>query len=346
MMSQRGTGNVSSLQPCTQNSTLPHNMFQQIFTIARNTFIESIRQPVFAVLILGATLLLILNPMISAYTLDDDNKQLLDMGLSTLLLAGVFLAAFTATGVLSEEIENRTVLTVVSKPIARPVFVLGKYFGVVGAIGTAFWVLTVVFLLAYRHKVMQTASDPFDTPVLTFGIVGLLIALVVSIVGNYLYQWIFSSTFVVMFALLETLAWVMVLVVNPEWNFQSPAIDWHPQIMWGLLLIFEGLLIITAVAIAVSTRLGQVMTLVVCFGVALMGMVSDYFLGQRAEESRIAGFFYRIIPNLQLFWPADALTQGNDFTGGYIALLSGYSALVIVAVLAVAVALFQTREVG
>ena len=81
----------------------------QLVTIARNTFTESIRQPIFAVVLLVAGLALSLNPSLSAYTLEDDNKLLIDMGLSTLFLAGLALTAFTATSVLSNEIQQRTV---------------------------------------------------------------------------------------------------------------------------------------------------------------------------------------------------------------------------------------------
>ena len=109
-------------------------MFQQTLTIARNTFFESIRQPIYVIMVLAVSLMLILNTFLAGYTLEDDNRLLMDMGLSTLFWAGMLMAVFTATGVLSDEIDNKTVLTVVSKPVGRPIFVLGKYVGVTGAI--------------------------------------------------------------------------------------------------------------------------------------------------------------------------------------------------------------------
>jgi hypothetical protein len=53
-----------------------------------------------------------------------------------------------------------------------------------------------------------------------------------------------------------------------------------------------------------------------------------------------------LVPNLQFFWSADAITQGTPITAGLFGLVSGYAALQVLAVLAVAVALFQNREVG
>jgi len=55
---------------------------------------------------------------------------------------------------------------------------------------------------------------------------------------------------------------------------------------------------------------------------------------------------YGIAPNLQFLWPADAITQGHPFDGMYILSVSVYALLYTLVVLAIAVALFQTREVG
>lgn len=334
-------------------------MFQQLLTIARNTFVESTRQPIYVVLVMLATAMLVLNTSLAAYTMSDDNKILVDMGLSTLFLAGLLLAAFTATGVLSAEVDNRTVLTVVSKPVPRPVFVVGKFAGVAGALGLAFWTLMLIFLLTVRHKVMQRASDDFDGPVLLFGALAILLALVGSTLANYFYRWVFTSTFVFVFAAMSTVAVGLTLVINSHWQFQPVVTDLDPQLLTALLLVFEAVLILTAVAIACSTRLGQVMTLVICTLVFLLGLVSHYFSTQADKTIGNVGdsvvhqvlywllkAFFFLVPNLQYLWQADAISQGSTITAGHLLLLSGYSLFYVGAVLCLAVALFQTREVG
>ena len=334
-------------------------MIQQLLAIARNTFVESTRQPIYVVLVLLGTALLALNPSLTAYSLDDDNKLLIELGLSTLFLLGMLLAGFTATGVLSAELENRTVLTVVSKPVSRPLFVLGKYVGVAGALALAFWTLTPIFLLTVRHRVLQRASDPIDSPVLIFGILAFVLALVGATLANYFYRWVFTSSFVFMFAVLATVALGLVLVIDKNWQFQSPVTDLNPQLLIALLLVFEAVLILTAVAIASSTRLGQVMTLVVCVLVFLLGLVSHYF---NVEVDKTLGSvegspfhqllywflkaFFMLVPNLQYLWQADALMQGHALPIVHVLRLTGYSFLYITAALSLAIALFQTREVG
>ena len=116
-------------------------MLGQLYTITRNTFLESLRQPIVLVITIVGSVLIWLNLSIAAYTFDDDNKILIDCGLGTLALAGLLVAGFCATGVLSAEIETRTVLTVVSKPVSRVVFVLGKFLGVALAVMLVYWLL-------------------------------------------------------------------------------------------------------------------------------------------------------------------------------------------------------------
>jgi ABC-type transport system involved in multi-copper enzyme maturation permease subunit len=337
-------------------------MFGQVWTICRNTFTESIRQPIFTIMMGLTILLLILNVAWSAYTMDDDNKLLIDAGLGTILLAGLMLSAFTATGVLSREIDNKTVLAVISKPIGRPAFVIGKFAGVMAAIALAAWVWSIVFLLTVRHKVLAAASDQFDMPVILFGGGAILIALFIAVWGNYFYRWVFSSTVAAILPIGLTIAYLLVLMINKEWQFQpithefsaDPSIATNyaedvrslAQIMIALGMVWLGLAVISAIAIAASTRLGQVMTLVVCAAAYMLGLVSDYLFGRFADDNPLAALCYAVAPNMGIFWLADALTQMHPITWGYVGLGAAYAVLYIIAALGIAVALFQTREAG
>ncbi len=358
-------------------------MPQQLLTIARNTFTEAIRQPVFVVLLIVGTLAIILAQQLAANTMETgggDNKMLVDMGLSTLFLVSLFLAAFTATGVLSSEVENKTVLTVVSKPVPRPLFVVGKFLGVAGAIGLAYYCLALVFALAIRHRVMSTASDSVDMPVVLFGSLAFAFALGLAAWGNYFYRWVFTSAFANTLAVTLTAAFALVLVIDRHWAVQSPLTEFLvddgrlTQVLIGVVLVFEAVCILTAVAVAASTRLGQVMTLMVCLAVFLLGLITNSlgaYVNSRLNRpaglpvwDSIAAIFaaeqalglkivylitkaaYVLLPNLQFLWPADAITQGNPFTLGYVLSVTAYAALYTGVVLCIAVALFQTREVG
>ncbi|MFM8633998.1 MAG: ABC transporter permease subunit [Planctomycetia bacterium] len=316
--------------------------------LARNAFLESIRQPVHAVLICVGLLALLLNVNVAGYTLEDDNKLLVDLGLSTLFVTGLLMAAFTATGVLAKEIENKTVLTVVSKPVARPLVVLGKFVGVSCAIAVAYWLLSVVFLLTVRHRVQSSvrAEDIFDPPVITFGLMALLLTFVISGLANYLYRWSFPATFAIVGGATVTLAWGLISCISRTWRLQSPMTDFDPQLTIGLALVFEAIVVLTAIAIAASTRLGQIATLLVCLGFFLVGLVGDYFLSNALAGRAWLRPLTAVVPNMQFFWPADALTQGSTITLGYLGTVTLYASFLVGAAMCIAVILFQQRDVG
>lgn len=317
-------------------------------TLIKNAFLESIRQPVHAVIICGALLALILNVNVAGFTLEDDNKLLVDLGLSTLFLVGLLLAAFTATSVLAREIEDKTVITVVSKPVPRPLVVVGKFIGVVAASAIAYWLLAVVFLLSVRHRVQSSIRDEdiFDGPVITFSLLAAFLAFGIAGLANYLYRYSFPATFSIIGAIVVTAAAAVVACIDRWWELQHPLTDVNYQLLIGLLLVFEGIVVLTAIAIAASTRLGQVATLTVCIAVFLVGLVGEYFLHLATMGSEWLQPLAATIPNLQFYWPADAITQGNPISLEYLGLVTVYTSCLTIGALAVAVSLFQTRDVG
>jgi ABC-type transport system involved in multi-copper enzyme maturation permease subunit len=329
-------------------------MFAKLFAVAQTTFTETLRQPIYAVVVFLTWMMLLLNVALSAFSLDDDTKLLLDLGLSTLLLSGLLAAAFCASGTISGEIEDRTVLTIVSKPISRATFLMGKFLGLNGALLMAYYLSSLIFILTVRHRVIQSTGQPFDGPVLVFGFLAVGTALLVAGLGNYLYRWHFSSTFLRLTVPLMSVGFVLVGFIGRHWEFQSFGSDFAtksgagslPSLLIALALIYVAILMISGVALAASTRLGQIMTLLICTAFFLLGLVSNYVFGRFAETHTLANILYRVTGNLQPFWITDALTQGNSVSLAYAGTAIAYGLLYTGALLSLAIALFQTREVG
>ena len=107
------------------------------------------------------------------------------------------------------------------------------------------------------------------------------------------------------------------------------------------------LLILAALALACSTRLEVIPTLCVCSALFLLGLVSDYFWGTRAAHGNAwASVLYSVTPNWQLFWLADALESNNKIPLSYLAEAFGYACAYVGAILAVALMLFEDRELN
>ena len=256
-----------------------------LFTLTKNTFIETLRQPVYAIIIVAALLLLFLSPSVAMYTMGDDNKLLRELGLSTLFLASLFISIFSASGAVGEEIENKTIITVLSKPVRRPIFIISKFLGVAGAVGLAHYICTVVFLMSIRYGVVggEHGAGEHDWTVLSACGVAFLLTFLLSAFFNYSYDWKFSSTAVMSAGIFLTLGLVFLCFIDSRWRFNPGGNGINSLDVYGTVLLFFAAVIIVSLAVTFSSRFNVVVTLSACVGIFLLGLVSEYAFGRFAE---------------------------------------------------------------
>jgi ABC-type Na+ efflux pump permease subunit len=318
----------------------------KLLTIAKNTFTETLRQPVYAIIIVAALFLFFLSPSVTMYTMSDDNKLLRELGLSTLFLSSLFIAVFSASGAVAEELENKTIMTVLSKPVQRPIFVVAKFLGVAGAVVLAHYICTIALLMAIRHGVLESASETHDWTVISAAAAAVGAAFLLSAFFNYVYDWKFSSTAIVLTAIFATLGITFLAFIDKEWKFNPANNRINPVDIYGSVLLLLAAIIIVALAVALSTRFNIVVTLSACIGVFLLGLISDYTFGRFAQTHLWAKIGRYLVPNLQVFWISDAIYEGSDVPLKYILIVGAYALCYTAGILSLAVALFQRRQVG
>jgi ABC-type Na+ efflux pump permease subunit len=318
----------------------------KLFTIAKNTFIETLRQPVYAIIIIAALLLFFISPSIAMYTMSDDNKLLRELGLSTLFLASLFIAIFAASGAVAEEIENKTILTVLCKPVQRPTFILAKFLGVSGAVAMAHYICTIALIMAIRHGILETVDDTHDWTVVGAAALAVGLACLLSAFFNYAYDWKSTSTGMVLLAIFGTIGIIFLTFIDRDWKFNPANNKINALDIYGSVLLFLAALIIAALAVALSTRFNIVVTLSACVGIFLLGLISDWAFGSLAKSHLWAKICYFAIPNLQIFWISDAIYEGSAVPFKYVLISASYALCYTAGILALAVALFQRRQVG
>lgn len=127
--------------------------------IARATTKEAVRQPVFLLMFGIASVLLVVNTFLPFFSLGEDIKMLKDCGLMTILFSGLLLSTWTASNSIASEIEGKTTMTLLSKPINRRQFIVGKYVGIVNAAMILIVPLVIVFCLLLFYKVGYDARE-------------------------------------------------------------------------------------------------------------------------------------------------------------------------------------------
>jgi len=101
----------------------------RISAIARNAFREAVRDRVLYNLVLFVLLLTAASIFIGELSGGQERKIIVDLGLSAMLLFGMFISIFVGVGLVYKEIERRTIYAVFSKPVGRGEFLVGKYLG-------------------------------------------------------------------------------------------------------------------------------------------------------------------------------------------------------------------------
>lgn len=128
-------------------------------TIAAATAKEAIAQPLFLLFLAGGAAALLAYIWIPYNTFGEDVKMLKDSGLSTIMVLSIIFAVWTASVTVADEIEGKTALTLLSKPITRRDFILGKYLGITWAVLLKFVLLGVVLMACVSYKVVYDARE-------------------------------------------------------------------------------------------------------------------------------------------------------------------------------------------
>ena len=119
---------------------------QRMLVVAQNTFRETVRDKILYNLVFFALLLIGASVLLGTLTIGEQSRIINDVGLAAINLVGVIMAIFVGIGLVSKEIERRTIYTILARPITRTQFVLGKYCGLVFICGLNIAIMFAMFL--------------------------------------------------------------------------------------------------------------------------------------------------------------------------------------------------------
>ncbi len=283
--------------------------------IARATTKEAIRQPLFFLLLIVSAVVLVVNTFMPFFTLEDDVKMLKECGLATLLISGVLLGVWTAGTSITNEIEGKTAMTLLSKPINRRQFILGKYIGIIQGVLWLFLPLTLIFCFVIFYKVGYDQREMSK----------------------------------------EITAWFQTqqIIGGIELPLPHPArLAVVTQILPGVVLSFFQVCVLTAISVAVATRLPMVVNLVVCFAVFVVGNLTPMMVsqGKTVIQNEVVTFIARLIatilPSLESFNIYAAVATGRSVPPSYLGTSLLYGTAYASAMILVAFILFEDRDLA
>lgn len=266
--------------------------------IAWVTAKETLLQPLFLILTLVGLFGLFIFPFLPYHTLGEDVKIVVSQGLTVVKLACVFLAIWTASTSIADEIEGKTALMILAKPVSRQKFVFGKYLGVMVAVTVLFLILGIFFLNTVSYKLVYDARESAkELP-----------------------------------TAIE--CWEYVRGIVP-----------------GLCLAYFETIVLTAIAIAISTRLPLLPNLTICLTIYVLGHIVPMIVATDAVVNMpIIGFFASLVcaflPILDHFNMETAVAMNVTVSWKYVAYAGVYSILFAGVAMMLSLLLFEDRDLA
>jgi ABC-type transport system involved in multi-copper enzyme maturation permease subunit len=305
--------------------------------VALAAFREGIRQPMFWVLTAMSVFLMLVSVVLPYFTFGDDYKMMKLIGFDIILLFSTVFAVVTASLSISEEIEGRTAITLISKPLSRRQFLLGKFVGILLAslafAGLAAWSLNWAL---YIKPIIdaETVVDPLQEQVQP--------------------------------SLVEA-----VEAMAPDRDmaaFLDGAAGWiggAVAILPGLVICCCQVMLFLAIAVALATRLPIVVNLLSCLCVFFLGNLAPHLVQQSRNYQRqhpggagmvgqvydfVVRVFDTIFPALESFGMGPAVLRDQPLPLGaytlYVVMIAGYATLYSAAALFFGLILFEDRDLA
>ena len=157
----------------------------RIWAIAANSFREVIRDRILYFIGFFALLMAFAWRLLPEIAVGTHQKIFLDLGLAAIGLLGVIVAVFVGTELINKEIDKRTILVLIPKPLSRAEFILGKHLGLSGVLAVMLGVMLVIYLLMLLGMKVSFQALPLIVSVFYLGLELILIAAVAIAFGVF-----------------------------------------------------------------------------------------------------------------------------------------------------------------
>lgn len=260
--------------------------------VALHVFRDSVRDKVLYSIVAFAVVLMAVSYVIGQLTAGQDLKIIKDLGLAAIATFGLFIAVFIGIGLVWKEVERRSIYSLLSKPIRRSEFILGKYAGLVLTLLVNVAVMTVAFYAVLAYLDTQFADS-----------------------------------------------------VRASWP--APATD--PGMLKAIALIFVELMLVTAVALFLSTFSSPFLSAALTFGLWVIGHFNtDLRNFEAVVESPAAAYvargLYYVLPNFAAFDIKSQVVHALPVKASYVATTAVYGAVYVSLLLTAAVMVFSRRD--
>ncbi len=305
----------------------------RVYAIAINTFREAVRDRVLYGVLGLAFAVLLFTLALAQLALYEQRRIIVDVGLATISLFSVMVAIFLGSSLLYKEIDRKTPYVILSKPIARSEFLLGKYLGIVLTAATFVGLMGGVLCWVLAVQLGAPAWATAGVPVVLAGVLALGV-------------WRARDRTSVL------LPWSLLVLASGAGLAASGGASLGP-LLSALGLTVAEVLVVAAVAMFFSSFSSPFLTGALTLGVWLVGRSADSMVTMRSrmvgpELKSVLAAVAEVAPNLNLFVPGrhtlETLAPEHGGPLAYVVTSVGYAVLYSVILLTLSMLVFRRRD--
>ncbi len=346
---------------------------RNVWTIAWATYSDTARRPLYYILMAVFSVLVYSSHFLTLFTFNQEANMVREMGVASLSLYGFLIFVILAPIVVTSELEDRTAITLLAKPVTRSAFLLGKYLGLLGAVFmgvltlagvlffTLWWMargeifgcepdyawlclcsglLLIVGAIVATVRAVRRESDAARRVSFVLYVAGVVLLIVAATFasgnrGHADVLWMGSSSFK------SSSVWTILGAFMRENGV---------IIIEGFFLSFLQIALLGSICVSFSAFLPPVVSVSGTALAFVLGNLASYLLssvesGGRAIPSGIGRGIYYLMPNLGYFNLQTHFSEGSIISPGYLALAFLHAALYTTIVFLVSCSLFERREI-
>jgi len=288
------------------------------FSIARLTYLEALRQPVGLVLTMILAILALFAPSFTAFSLGQGLDLLRSNLLSSLMVGGVIFASLLSTDLIGRDLQRKSLLTILSRPVGIPSYYLGKWLGIAALILHFLVILVGVGWMAMTVGTPDTASSVHNfIPLYTLG-AGLGAVCLLALVLNYAFDLPIISFIYGGWALWTPVTILITLILSPVFGLPVPGAAESFQFVLASLLVGSMILVMASFSMALSTVTSAIPNMVLSLIFLFLALMGPGLESMASQVHPWLSALCKVLPDFHLLWTADWLSLGSPIPLGHL----------------------------
>lgn len=316
----------------------------KIISISIVTILEVARQPLGLILNLLISIIMLFSPAFTSFNLGNGAELLRSNILSTFLAGGLVYVSLISTNIVQQEINSKTILSLLSRPISLPSIYFGKVLGLIGALVMFFITISSVGWMSSVIGTPDTASTVLNYTPLMLLLPCLILLSITAVICNYLLGYNIVSFIQLGWFYITPILVVSIIFISQGLGWPMPENHIVEEFLKAAILIFFLLAVITSFSVSFGTFTPPILNVFFCMAFLMVGLLAPALRKHVRDTESWLVHVVQLMPDFHAFWMADMINLERRIPVELLMACSFYALGMILAFCSLGIAILLRRD--